>query len=160
MFMSDGNNGVNLNCLTTGFPSSSLLCGTFNRKLAYAKGRAIAEESKEHGIAFNLGPGGNLHRNILCGRNAEYFSEDPILAGTMMAYQAEGLESNGVHASYKHFLANNMEFERKSAHAIVPERALRELYLRVFDKALSLYKPSCIMTSYNPVNGIYPTENA
>ncbi len=160
LYMSDGNCSVNLNSLTTGFPSSNLLAGTFNKTLAYEVGKVLAKESKEFGIAINLGPGSNLHRNILCGRHPEYFSEDPILAGTLMAYQAKGQEENGVKATYKHFIANGMEFERKSAHSIIDERTLRELYLRVFDKAFALYKPACVMTSYNPVNGIYPSENS
>lgn len=159
LYMSDGNSGVNLNTRTTGFPVSNLLAGTFNRELAYKVGSVLAAESKEHGIAINLGPGANLHRNILCGRHPEYFSEDPILAGTLMAYQAKGLEENGIQATYKHLLANSMEFERKAAHSVIDERTVRELYLRVFDKAFSLHKPSCVMTSYNPVNGIYPSEN-
>lgn len=159
-YMSDGNSSVNLNRRTTGFPSSNVLAGTFNKQLAYKVGEVLAKESKEYGIAVNLGPGGNLHRNLLCGRHPEYFSEDPVLAGTMMAYQAKGQEENGVRATYKHFLANGSELERKSSHSIMNERTLRELYLRVFDKAFSLYKPSCVMTSYNPVNGIYPSESA
>ena len=159
-YMSDGNCSVNLNRRTTGFPSSNVLAGTFNKQLAYKVGEVLAKESKEYGIAVNLGPGGNLHRNLLCGRHPEYFSEDPILAGTLMAYQARGQEENGVRATYKHFLANGSELERKSSHSIMSERTLRELYLRVFDKAFSLYKPSCVMTSYNAVNGIYPSESA
>lgn len=159
-FMSDGNSSVNLNRRTTGFPSSNVLAGTFNKQLAYKVGEVLARESKEYGIAINLGPGGNLHRNLLCGRHPEYFSEDPILTGTMMAFQARGQEENGVRATYKHFLANGSELERKSSHSIMNERTLRELYLRVFDKAISLCKPSCVMTSYNAVNGIYPSESA
>ena len=159
-YMSDGNSSVNLNRRTTGFPSSNVLAGTFNTQLAYMVGEVLAKESKEYGIAINLGPGGNLHRNLLCGRHPEYFSEDPILAGTLMAYQARGQEENGVRATYKHFLANGSELERKSSHSIMNERTLRELYLRVFDKAFSLYQPSCVMTSYNAVNGIYPSECA
>lgn len=159
-YMSDGNSSVNLNRRTTGFPSSNVLAGTFNKQLAYKVGEVLAKESKEYGIAINLGPGGNLHRNLLCGRHPEYFSEDPILTGTLMAYQARGQEENGVRATYKHFLANGSELERKSSHSIMNERTLRELYLRVFDKAFSLCKPSCVMTSYNPVNGIYPSESA
>lgn len=159
-YMSDGNCGVNLNRCTTGFPASNVLAGTFNTQLAYKVGEVLAKESKEYGIAVNLGPGGNLHRNLLCGRHSEYFSEDPVLAGTMMAYQARGQEENGVRATYKHFLANGSELERKSSHSLMNERTLRELYLRVFDKAFLLYKPSCVMTSYNPVNGIYPSESA
>ena len=76
-----------------------------------------------------------------------------------MVCQARGLKENGVASIYKHLLANGMEFERKSAHSVMDERTLRELYLRVFDKAFSFFKPSCVMTSYNPVNGIYPSEN-
>ena len=159
-YMSDGNCSVNLNRRTTGFPSSNVLAGTFNKQLAYKVGEVLAKESKEYGIAVNLGPGGNLHRNLLCGRHPEYFSEDPMLAGTLMAFQARGQEENGVRATYKHFLANGSELERKSSHSIMNERTLRELYLRVFDKAFSLYKPSCVMTSYNAVNGIYPSESA
>ena len=159
-YMSDGNSSVNLNRRTTGFPSSNVLAGTFNKQLAYKVGEVLAKESKEYGIAINLGPGGNLHRNLLCGRHPEYFSEDPILTGTMMAFQARGQEENGVRATYKHFLANGSELERKSSHSIMNERTLCELYLRVFDKAFSLCKPSCVMTSYNPVNGIYPSESA
>ena len=159
-YMSDGNSSVNLNRRTTGFPSSNVLAGTFNKRLAYKVGEVLAKESKEYGIVINLGPGGNLHRNLLCGRHPEYFSEDPILAGTLMAYQARGQEENGVRATYKHFLANGSELERKSSQSIMNERTLRELYLRVFDKAFSLYKPSCVMTSYNAVNGIYPSESA
>ena len=159
-YMSDGNCSVNLNRRTTGFPSSNVLAGTFNKQLAYMVGEVLAKESKEYGIAINLGPGGNLHRNLLCGRHPEYFSEDPILTGTLMAYQARGQEENGVRATYKHFLANGSELERKSSHSIMNERTLRELYLRVFDKAFSLYQPSCVMTSYNAVNGIYPSECA
>lgn len=159
-YMSDGNSSVNLNRRTTGFPSSNVLAGTFNKQLVYMVGEVLAKESKEYGIAINLGPGGNLHRNLLCGRHPEYFSEDPILAGTLMAFQARGQEENGVRATYKHFLAKGSELERKSSHSIMNERTLRELYLRVFDKAFSLYKPSCVMTSYNAVNGIYPSESA
>ena len=159
-YMSDGNCGVNLNRCTTGFPASNVLAGTFNTQLAYKVGEVLAKESKEYGIAVNLGPGGNLHRNLLCGRHSEYFSEDPVLAGTLMAYQARGQEENGVRATYKHFLANGSELERKSSHSLMNERTLRELYLRVFDKAFSLHKPSCVMTSYNSVNGIYPSESA
>lgn len=159
-YMSDGNSSVNLNRRTTGFPSSNVLAGTFNKQLAYKVGEVLAKESKEYGIAINLGPGGNLHRNLLCGRHPEYFSEDPILTGIMMAFQARGQEENGVRATYKHFLANGSELERKSSQSIMNERTLRELYLRVFDKAFSLCKPSCVMTSYNAVNGIYPSESA
>lgn len=160
LLMSDGNTCVNINKRTTGFPSSNLVASTFNKDIPYQIGEVLAKESKENGISINLGPAGNLHRNLLCGRHPEYFSEDPILAGTMMAYQARGLEENGVLATYKHLFANNAETERKMSHSIIDEETMRNLYLRVFDKALSLYKPGCIMTSYNAVNGIYPAESS
>ena len=136
--MIDGDCGVNLNCCTTGFPSSNVLAGTFNKQLAYNVGEVLAKESKEYGIAVNLGHGGKLHRNLLFGRHSKYFFEDTISAGIMMAYQVRGQEENGVRATYKYFLANGSELERKSSHSIINERTLRELYLRVFDKALSL----------------------
>lgn len=160
VYMSDGNCGVNLYRRTTGFPTSNVLACTFNKQLAYEVGKVLALESKEEGIAINLGPGGNLHRNILCGRHPEYFSEDPILSGTFMGWQAKGEEENGVLATYKHLFGNQIEFERKSAHSVIDERTVRELYLKVFEKAFSVYKASCVMTSYNPVNGIYPCENS
>lgn len=160
LYMSDGNNGVNIYQDTTGFPSSNLVASTFNKELSYTVGATIAKESKEYGININLGPGGNLHRSLLAGRHPEYFSEDPILTGTMMAYIAKGEEENGVIATYKHVFGNNTETERKAALALIDEETMRNLYLRVFDKAFSLYTPGCIMTSYNPVNGIYPSESA
>ena len=118
-YMSDGNCGVNLNRRTTGFPSSNVLADTFNKQLAYKVGEVLAKESKEYGIAINLGPGGNLHRNLLCGRHPEYFSEDPILAGTLMAFQARGQEEKGVSATYKNFLWKKMEVERELCRKIL-----------------------------------------
>ncbi len=156
---SDGNNGVNIKKLNVGFPSSNTVCATFNKECAYLVGKTIAEESVEHGIKINLGPALNLHRNILCGRHPEYFSEDPILAGVMAGCQAKGLEENGLKACYKHLFANGSELERKASHAIVPERALRELYFKAFETAFETHNASTVMTSYNPVNGIYPAEN-
>lgn len=159
-YMSDGNCGVNLNRRTTASLPPTCLRAPSIRSLPTKWVKCSQRNPKNTASPVNLGPGGNLHRNLLCGRHSEYFSEDPVLSGTMMAYQACGQEENGVRATYKHFLANGSELERKSSHSIMNERTLRELYLRVFDKAFSLYKPSCVMTSYNPVNGIYPSESA
>lgn len=158
--VSDGNTGLNIVKPNIGFPSSCTIAATFNKALAQEVGRVIGEESAENGIAVNLGPGMNIHRNILCGRHPEYFSEDPILAGTMAGCHARGLESTGTSATYKHLFCNNAETSRKGSHSIVSERALREIYFRVFETALGIQKPGCVMTSYNALNGIYPAESA
>ena len=158
--VSDGNTGLNIVKPNIGFPSSCTVAATFNKELAREVGRVIGEESRENGIAVNLGPGMNIHRNILCGRHPEYFSEDPILAGTMAGFHAKGLESTGTAATYKHLFCNNSETSRKGSHSIVSERALRESYFRVFETAMDIQKPGCVMTSYNAVNGIYPAESA
>ena len=157
--VSDGNTGLNIVKPNIGFPSSCTVAASFSKELAQEVGRVIGEESKENGIAVNLGPGMNIHRNILCGRHPEYFSEDPLLAGIMAGYHAKGLEQTGTMATYKHLFCNNSETSRKGSHSIVSERALREIYFRVFEIALSIQKPGCLMTSYNALNGIYPTEN-
>ena len=158
--VSDANAGVNIFKPNIGFPTSNAIAATFNKKIAWQVGRVIAEESLENGIALNLGPGMNLHRNILCGRHPEYFSEDPFLTGTMAGFHGKGLEENGVGCCYKHLFCNGSDLSRMGSHSIVPERALRELYYACFERAFQLQKPSALMTSYNAVNGLYPAENA
>ena len=158
--VSDGNTGLNIVKPNTGFPSSCTIAASFNKELAEQVGRVIGQESKENGIAVNLGPAMNIQRNILCGRHPEYFSEDPLLAGFMAGCHARGLEEEGTQSTYKHLFCNNSETSRKGSHSIVSERALRELYFRVFELAFDVQKPSCVMTSYNALNGIYPAESA
>ena len=158
--VSDGNTGLNIVKPNIGFPSSCTIAASFSKELAQEVGRVIGEESKENGIAVNLGPGMNIHRNILCGRHPEYFSEDPLLAGIMAGFHAKGLEQTGTMSTYKHLFCNNSETSRKGSHSIVSERALREIYFRVFEIAMSIQKPGCVMTSYNALNGIYPTESS
>ena len=158
--VSDGNTGLNIVKPNVGFPSSCTVAASFNKALAQEIGRVIGEESRENGIAVNLGPGMNLHRNILCGRHPEYFSEDPVLSGVMAGFHAKGIESTGTRATYKHLFCNNSETSRKGSHSIVSERALRELYFRTFEIAMEIQKPGCLMTSYNALNGIYPAESA
>jgi beta-glucosidase len=102
-----------------------------------------------------LAPALNLHRHPLAGRHPEYFSEDPLVAGTLAGCYAEGLESTGMGACYKHVAANNAEASRKRNQSIIPERALRELYLRAFEIAMNTYRPKTIMTGYNAVNGVH-----
>ena len=160
LMVSDGNTGLNLKKRNIGLPSSCTVAASFNKELAYAIGKVIAEESKEHGIGMNLGPAMNIHRNILNGRHPEYFSEDPYLGGIMAGHHGKGLEENGCGCTYKHLFCNGSDTSRKASHSIVSERALREIYFKVFEIACDVHKPSGIMTSYNAVNGIYPAENA
>lgn len=158
--VSDGNTGLNIKKRNIGFPSSASVAATFNKELAYEVGRVIAEESLENKIQLNLGPAMNIHRNILNGRHPEYFSEDPYLAGTMAGMHGKGLVENGCGCCYKHLFCNGSDTSRKASHSVVSERALREIYFKVFEIAKDVQKPSALMTSYNAVNGIYPAENA
>ncbi len=154
-FMADGNNGLNLYEETIGFPVSNVMCATFNEALVYEEGRAIAKEAIAHKIDCILAPAMNLHRNPLCGRHAEYFSEDPFLAGRMGGMESKGIEDMGLASVMKHFFGNNAENDRMFNHSIVPERVARELYLQVFQVAMEVQMPSCVMTGYNPANGCW-----
>ena len=156
--MADGNSGLNIYTPATGFPSSLTSAASFDKDLFFAIGETIGEDYRDQQTEIALGPAGNLIRHPLGGRAAEYFSEDPILAGTLMGYQAKGLHAKGILTTYKHFLANNSETLRKASQSIVGEKALRELYLKVFEKAMAVESPDCLMTSYNAVNGIYPSQ--
>jgi beta-glucosidase len=153
--VADGNNGVNIHKPNIGMPCSNTVCATWNTALAYEVGRAIAGEAKENGVQMMLAPALNLHRNPLNGRHPEYFSEDPYLAGIMAGYHSKGLEENGVSSCVKHAAANNCEAARKRNHSIVSERALRELYLKVFEASLGVQQPGGLMTAYNALNGVY-----
>ncbi|GAA6377238.1 glycoside hydrolase family 3 protein [Firmicutes bacterium i23-0019-B6] len=157
--VADGNNGVNLRIENIGFPTSVTVCATFNEELAYKTGATIAEEAKEHEINEILAPAINLHRNPLCGRAAEYFSEDPLLAGRMGGQQSRGLEEHGVVSCMKHLLANNCESSRLRNNSIMDERTLRELYLKTFEEAFQVQVPSTVMTAYNAVNSVYCAES-
>ena len=158
--VSDANAGLNLKRPNIGFPSSSVIAASFNRQLAYAVGRTIAEECPEHGVALNLGPGMNLHRSLLCGRHPEYFSEDPYLTGELAGWHGKGLTEGGVGCCYKHLFCNNSELGRLGSHSVVSEQALRQLYFKAFEIAFRVQKPAAVMTSYNALNGLYPGENA
>lgn len=149
----DGNCGVNVNKPNIGMPTSVVVCATFNAPLVREIGRVIGEEAVENDIDMILAPAMNIHRNPLCGRHAEYFSEDPYLAGVMAAAQVQGFHDAGVADSVKHVAANNCETARKRNHSLVGERALREMYLRAFEVLIDHVKPDTIMTSYNALNG-------
>ena len=158
--VADGNSGVNMRKPNIGFPSGATLSASFNRDLLGEVGRVIGEEAKELGVDMILAPGFNLHRSPLCGRQAEYFSEDPCLAGKLAAAFAGGLESTGVGGCYKHLIANGAESARKRNDSILSERAIRELYFKAFAIALAAYQPISVMTAYNQVNGLHCCEDA
>lgn len=158
-YFSDGNNGLNMNDANIGFPVSNVVCASFNENLSYQEGRAIGREALDMSLPCILAPAANLHRNLLCGRHSEYFSEDPLLAGRMAGQEGRGLQSMGVSCSLKHFFANNAECYRNANHAIMSERTARELYLRVFEEAFQVYMPDTIMTGYNAANGVWCGED-
>ncbi len=140
----------------TAWPSATVEAQTWNAKLLEEVGRAVGEEMLETGVSVWLAPGLNIHRNPLCGRSFEYYSEDPVLSGRMAAAVTRGVQSmGGVVVCQKHYLCNNREDNRTEVSADVSERALREIYLRAFEIAVREGKPGSVMTSYNRVNGEY-----
>ncbi|MBO7215346.1 MAG: glycoside hydrolase family 3 protein, partial [Clostridia bacterium] len=158
----NGNVGVGLydegieNC--TAMPNVSSLANTWNKDLAYLMGETIADDCVERDVDILLAPGVNIKRTPLCGRNFEYFSEDPHLAGELSKKYIEGLQDKGVGATLKHFCVNNREYNRPTQSSEVDERTLHEIYLPAFEKALEA-KPWAVMSSYNPINGVYAAEN-
>ncbi|MCR4719351.1 MAG: glycoside hydrolase family 3 C-terminal domain-containing protein [Firmicutes bacterium] len=160
----DGPAGVRVNTetgvRTTGFPIATMLACTWNEDVVEEIGRAGALEIKENNLAIWLTPAINIHRSPLCGRNFEYYSEDPYVSGKMAAAVIKGIQKENIVATAKHFACNNKETNRYDSNSILSERALREIYLRGFEICVKESAPKVIMTSYNVINGVRSSENA
>ncbi|MDM5239635.1 glycoside hydrolase family 3 C-terminal domain-containing protein [Bacillus cereus] len=144
---------------STCFPSAVGLASTWNKDLINEVGIALGEECQAENVGVLLGPGANIKRSPLCGRNFEYFSEDPYLSSQMAVNHVKGVQSQGIGTSLKHFAANNQEHRRMSVDAIVDERTLREIYLASFEDVVKEAQPWTVMCAYNKVNGEYASEN-
>ena len=151
--------GLNPSEPATCFPTAATVANSWDPALGEEIGKALGEETASYRVNVILGPGLNTKRSPLCGRDFEYFSEDPYLSGKLAAGYVRGIQSVGVSACPKHFAANNQELRRMASNSVLDERTLRELYLTGFEIAVKEGRPKCIMTSYNRVNGIYANEN-
>jgi beta-glucosidase len=143
----------------TCFPTSSSLAATWNRELIYQVGVALGEECRQEKVGVILGPGVNIKRSPLCGRNFEYFSEDPYLSAEMAKSHIQGVQSQGIGTSLKHYAVNNQEYRRMTINAIVDERALREIYLAGYEIAVKEAQPWTVMCAYNKINGTYASDH-
>ena len=150
---------INDSVPATCFPTAAAMASSWDEELNEEMGKLLGEEAASEGISMVLGPGINIKRNPLCGRNFEYYSEDPHLAGKMGAALIRGIQANGVAACCKHFAANSQETLRMTSDSVIDERALQEIYLPAFETAVKEGKAKAVMCSYNKVNGTYASEN-
>ncbi len=157
--MSDGPLGVHDYGPTTAYPAGISLAASWNTELARRVGQGMGQDARARGVHFILAPGMNIYRAPMNGRNFEYFGEDPYLASRMAVSVVEGIQSQGVIATIKHFAANNMEYGRLDHSSDVDERTLREIYLPAFEASVKEAKAGAVMDAYNPVNGVYMTQN-
>ncbi|QWC00197.1 glycoside hydrolase family 3 C-terminal domain-containing protein [Mycoplasmatota bacterium] len=151
--------GIGNSYPATCFPTASALASTWNPSLIYKLGQTLGDECLSEEVSVLLGPGVNMKRHPLCGRNFEYFSEDPYLTGKLASAYINGVQSKGIGTSLKHFAVNNQETMRMGVDVIVDERTLREFYLKAFEMAVKESQPWTVMSSYNKINGIYASEN-
>lgn len=158
--MADGPQGIRNNTQSTMYPSGILSASTWNRELVRELGNGLGRDAKARGVSILLGPGVNIYRSPLCGRNFEYFGEDPYLSSETAKQYILGVQDKGVIATVKHFAANNQEWSRHHASSDVDERTLQEIYFPSFRKAVQEAGVGAVMDSYNPINGVHATENA
>ena len=154
-----GDNGVSKSEPATAFPTAACVAASWDPENARRIGKAIGEECRAYGVHMLLGPGVNIKRDPLCGRNFEYYSEDPLLSGRFGAAFVRGVQENGVSACVKHFALNNQENFRFVGNSVVDERAMREIYLKPFEIAVKEGGPGAVMSSYNRINGVFASEN-
>ena len=157
--MVDGPQGVRNNTRSTLYPSGVAAAATWNRELIGKMGVALGQDSRARGVHILLGPGVNIYRSPMCGRNFEYFGEDPYLAGQMAVNYIRGLQSQGVMACIKHFAGNNQEWDRHSVSSDIDERTLHEIYFPAFEAAVKEADVASVMTSYNLLNGVHASES-
>ena len=167
--MSDGPHGLRLECMgedgvrtttqSVSFPSECALAASFDRDVVRRVGEALGDICQAENVQVLLGPGVNIKRSPLCGRNFEYMSEDPLLAGELGAAYVEGVQSKGVGTSLKHYMANNQETRRTTISSELDERTMREIYLPAFERVIKKAKPWTVMSSYNKINGTFSSEN-
>ncbi|MGM9757339.1 MAG: glycoside hydrolase family 3 C-terminal domain-containing protein [Candidatus Cryptobacteroides sp.] len=158
--MADGPQGIRNNTVSTLYPCGIMSAATWNRSLVEELGHGLGKDAKARGVAILLGPGVNIYRAPMCGRNFEYFGEDPYLASEVAKHYILGVQDEGVIATIKHFAANNQEWSRHHASSDVDERTMHEIYFPAFRKAVQEAHVGAVMDSYNPVNGVHATENA